>query len=153
MRPIHTLALFATLACAAAAHASDADQHAFLIRHAEAGDGDDPILSEAGAQRADGWHAALGAPELFVVYATPTRRALQTARAIAEDSGAELRQYEHGRLDVLAVELRTVPGNVVVVGHSNTTPELAELLGVEPGEPIAHDEHDRVYRVDLDAIP
>ena len=33
-----------------------------------------------------------------------------------------------------------------MVGHSNTTPQLAELLGADPGEPIVEaNEYDRLY--------
>ena len=39
--------------------------------------------------------------------------------------------------------------NLAVVGHSNTTDELARLLGGDGGTPIGHDEYDRLYRVDL----
>jgi hypothetical protein len=34
-----------------------------------------------------------------------------------------------------------------VVGHSNTTPELAGLLGGDPGSPISEDEYDRLYAI------
>ena len=36
----------------------------------------------------------------------------------------------------------------MVVGHSNTTPELVELMGGEGGEPIVESwEYDRLYLV------
>ncbi|HEX6202017.1 MAG TPA: hypothetical protein VF100_03370, partial [Thermoanaerobaculia bacterium] len=56
--------------------------------------------------------------------------------------------YDPRRLAELAAALRAGEGTVLVVGHSNTTPELVRLLGGDPGAPIAHDEHDRLYRVD-----
>ena len=41
--------------------------------------------------------------------------------------------------------------SVLVVGHSNTTPQLAELLGAEPGDPIVEKtEYDRLYVINLD---
>jgi len=41
-------------------------------------------------------------------------------------------------------------GTHLVVGHSNTTPPLTELLGGEGGEPIVEaTEYDRLYRVDI----
>jgi hypothetical protein len=45
----------------------------------------------------------------------------------------------------LADELISSPGRCLVVGHSDTTPELVRLLGGEPGPVIADDEYDRLY--------
>jgi hypothetical protein len=36
---------------------------------------------------------------------------------------------------------------VVVVGHSNTLPELVKLFGGAPGAEIADDEFDRLYQL------
>ena len=41
-------------------------------------------------------------------------------------------------------------GRHLVVGHSNTTPELVTLLGGSPGTPIEEaDEYDRLYLVEV----
>ena len=42
--------------------------------------------------------------------------------------------------------MRAQHGIFVIVGHSNTTPQLAALLGGEAGEPIVEmGENDRLY--------
>ena len=47
----------------------------------------------------------------------------------------------------LAAALLSSPGRHLVVGHSNTTPELVGLLGGDPSSPIPEDEYDRLYVV------
>jgi broad specificity phosphatase PhoE len=88
------------------------------------------------------------AARLAARLATDTRRARDTAAPVAARHGLDVEPYDHRRLADLAARLRERRGTVLVVGHSNTTPELVRLLGGDPGAPIAHDEHDRLYRVD-----
>lgn len=138
-------------ASVASSTAAAAAGEVLLIRHAEAaGHAGDPALSAAGRQRAQAFaarRAAAFAPA--TVYVTATRRATQTGEIIAQATGAELAVYDPARLDALAATLRASGGRSIVVGHSNTTPMLASLLGGNAGSPIAADEYDRVYRIDL----
>ncbi len=53
--------------------------------------------------------------------------------------------YDRDNLSELAEKLLAHPGRYLVVGHSDTTPELVRLLGGEPGSNIADDEYDRLY--------
>ncbi|HEX2162968.1 MAG TPA: phosphoglycerate mutase family protein [Thermoanaerobaculia bacterium] len=120
-----------------------------LVRHAEAeSGGTDPALTDAGRRRAEALADLLADEPLAAVLATDTRRARDTAAPTAERHGLTVEIYDPRRLDELAARLRERGGSVLVVGHSNTTPELARLLGGDPGTPIAHHEHDRLYRVD-----
>lgn len=120
-----------------------------LVRHAEtAVPGPDPELSPAGHRRAAGIADLLAGEGIDRVLATDTRRARSTALPIAERLGLEVEIYDPRRLAELAAALRAGGGTVLVVGHSNTTPELVRLLGGDPGAPIGEAEHDRLYRVD-----
>lgn len=118
----------------------------FLVRHAEKHlDSDDPDLTEAGRQRAAALARALRSVPLDEVYSTDTHRTRQTAAPAAESRSLEVRLYD-ADLARLAARLRERPGRYLVVGHSNTTPELVELLGGEPGPPIDElTEYDRLY--------
>jgi hypothetical protein len=54
--------------------------------------------------------------------------------------------YNARQLADLAEKLKSLPGRHLVSGHSNTTPELVQLLGGEPGSPIVEaGENDRLY--------
>ncbi len=48
-----------------------------------------------------------------------------------------------------AERLRGTPGRHLILGHSNTTPDLVAALGGDPGTPIAEMEYDRLYIVTL----
>lgn len=133
-----------------------------LVRHAEtAPDGSrDPGLSAEGHERARRLSALVGDGELRAVYATEYRRTQETAAPVAEGAGVDVTvvPYGAGPLDGYAAavaalvrqDLADDPGGVVlVVGHSNTVPALAEALAGQPVAPIGEAEYDRVVRVRL----
>jgi phosphohistidine phosphatase SixA len=136
-------------AASAAATAGQPAGVAFLVRHGEKEAGDDPVLSAAGAQRAERLAELLAAEGIGRILVTDTRRARATAAPLAARLGITPEVYDPKRLDVLAGEIRRGGGRVLVVGHSNTTGVLAGELGGDPGTAIADDEYDRLYRVEL----
>jgi broad specificity phosphatase PhoE len=80
------------------------------------------------------------------VLSSDLRRTRDTAAPLAEALGVELELYDPEALEVLVPRVTSEPGRYLVVGHSNTTSRLAELLGGEPGEPIDEPtEYDRLY--------
>lgn len=118
-----------------------------LVRHGEtAPDGTrDPGLSETGVSRADRLAALLADAGLTRIHTTGYRRTRGTAAPVAAALGMGAVEYDPRDLPAFAALLVTEPGRHLVVGHSNTTPELVALLGGDPGPPIAEDEHGRVY--------
>ena len=85
---------------------------------------------------------------LGAIYSTDFVRTLETAEPLASALGLRVRLYDWDALNALAEELTAIPGRRLVVGHSDTTPELVELLGGEPGAPIDEaSEYDRLYVV------
>jgi probable phosphoglycerate mutase len=126
----------------------------FLVRHAEkAPDGNDPALTKAGRQRARDLATLLLAEGIEFVYSTDFARTRDTATPLAEQLGLQLTLYDWDQMDALAAELRTPGRRSLVVGHSDTTPELVGLLGGEPGTAIDESgEYDRLYvvRIELD---
>jgi broad specificity phosphatase PhoE len=123
----------------------------FLVRHAEkAGDDRDPGLSKAGQARAGELAEMLADAGITAIYSSDYRRARDTAQPLATQLGLEIMIYDPQQLETLAQILRTSAGRSLVVGHSNTTPELVELLGGEPGPAIDEaKEHDRFYSLTL----
>lgn len=124
----------------------------YLVRHAEptlpmyADSSSDPQLNEAGRARAEALADTLAAEHLDRIFSTDYRRTRQTASPVAERSGLEVEIYDPRSLEAFASRLAATPGRHLVVGHSNTTPELVRLLGGDPGEPIDEErEFDRLY--------
>ncbi len=127
----------------------------FLVRHAEraADDPQDPGLTPAGRERAQLLARILADAGLTAVYSTPFRRTMDTARPVARAAGLDIRTYDPrdpAAMRAFADELRASTGRILVTGHSNTTPDLVEKLGGDPGSPIAEsDYYDRLYLVTI----
>lgn len=124
----------------------------FVVRHAEKMDdrSGDPGLTPEGEARARALARTLRSVDLDRIHSTPTLRTLSTAAPVRRDSGARIRAYHANALEPLAARIRAHPGRHLVVGHSNTVPDLVRLLGGEPGPPIAAGwEYDRLYVLTL----
>lgn len=123
----------------------------YLVRHAERAEDHpaDPTLSPQGEVRADELARLLADAPLDRIFSTDFRRTRLTAAPVAEAHGLEVEVYEpRGEgLRAFIESLRSTPGHVLVVGHSNTTPELVEALGGDSVSPIAEMEYDRLYLV------
>ena len=133
----------------AMAQASEPATIVYVVRHAErAEDGtNDPPISEAGEARSRLLVPMLRDVALTHVHTTDFRRTRATVAAIAETRGLEPRLYDPRDLPAFAERLRATPGRHLVVGHSNTNPELVAALGGDGGEPIGEMEYDRGYVV------
>jgi phosphohistidine phosphatase SixA len=129
---------------------SQADEEAavvYLVRHAEKSDaGRDPQLSAAGRQRALLLANMLRDAGITRIYSTDFIRTRDTAAPLADLLDAEIGIYDGEDLDELISSLSQSGARSLVVGHSNTTPELVELLGGESGGEIDEaSEYDRLY--------
>ncbi len=102
-----------------------------LLRHAETTEiGTNPNLSTAGQERVMELVRLLKNVSLNAVYSTNYNRTQQTAQPVADDQGVILDTYNpsalHSLTDGILVDYRG--GAVLVVGHSNTTSDLLNVL-------------------------
>lgn len=121
-----------------------------LVRHAErADDGStsDPDLSAAGVERARCLARTLANAGVTSIRSTNYRRTLRTAAPLAEALGLDIETYDPRDLSAVAADLASTGGTIVVVGHSNTTPELVRALGGDPVGPMGESDYDRLYTV------
>jgi broad specificity phosphatase PhoE len=127
-----------------------------VVRHAEkANDGSaDPTLTAAGQARAQALAARLRGQPVRAAYATAYRRTQETALPTAQAHGLRVTTYD-ARMDVqaFAAQLRRDhgAGQVLVVGHSNTAPQIAAALCGCDVAPMAETEFDRLMTVRADA--
>ena len=121
----------------------------FLVRHAEKADTSrDPELSEAGRQRASELAQVLRDAHIDHIHSTNYIRTRETAAPSAAMLGLKSEFYDPTQLAEFAQTLTQQGQRHLVVGHSNTTPELVRLLGGDPGSPIEESgEYDRLYIV------
>jgi phosphohistidine phosphatase SixA len=108
-----------------------------LLRHAEKEaapkDPRDPSLSAAGAARAQELARLLGASGASRLYSSEFRRTAETLAPLSQGLSVPVEAVSAGKPKELLLRLDALPpGSVAVVcGHSNTIPQVAELLGVE----------------------
>lgn len=134
-------------ACGAPTSNPEPDATYYLVRHAEkTKDKKDPALTAEGIKRAQDLALWLKGVPLTKIYSSDYRRTRDTAAPIASLTKLEMILYNPSDLGSFAKELLMETGQILVVGHSNTTPELSELLGGKSGQPIVEaTEYDRLY--------
>jgi len=121
----------------------------YLVRHAEKElDVKNPPLSRAGVSRSIELMHYLANVPLDAIYSTDYRRTLETAEPISTLFRMNIEHYDPSDLPAFANELKAQFGVILVVGHSNTTPQLVELLGGDSVSEINEaSEYDRLYHV------
>ena len=146
--PAATLVLAALLCAPAAARAQRA---VFVVRHAEKISDTDERLSDAGRARAARLAGLLKNAGVTAIYATDTERARDTAGPLAQASKVTVAIYDTGGTAPgaasFAGRLRAQNANdaVLVVGHSNTVPEILRALGCVEEVTIDKDQYDDLF--------
>ena len=84
---------------------------------------------------------------IAAVYSTDTERTRGTARPLADARRLPVTVYDKPK--ALAEKVRAEHGGdaVLVVGHSNTVPELLKAFGCAESVSIAADEYDNLFVV------
>jgi len=113
----------------------------YLIRHAEKDRTDeqnaDPELTQTGLGRAMHWAEIMNSVPLDAVYSTDYRRTAMTASPTAIKQDVDVNYYDPQNIDFEQFKIDNLNKNVLVVGHSNSTPDFANrLLGNELYEQI-----------------
>ncbi len=119
-----------------------------VVRHAEKvlDDSKDPPLTPAGLARAEALAASLADAPLQAVYATALRRTQQTATPTARAHQLQIVTYdakEPATQFAAQLKQRHATGTVLVVGHSNTVPDIAAALCACDAAPMDDTEYDR----------
>ena len=139
-----------------------AQQTVFLVRHAERADTSpgisptmaaDPDLSEAGRARAESLASALKDARITAIYATEFKRTQQTAAPLAKILGLTVKVVTSKSAADLLKQLKAEKGNVLVVGHANTVPEVIKAIGVATPVTIGDDEFDNMFLVSTGTQP
>lgn len=116
-----------------------------LLRHAEkADDGTkDPDLSSEGHARANRIASMLCDTPVEAIYATAYKRTQNTVRPLAEKLSISVKAYEPLKKEAIEQMLADHRGGTIVVaGHSNTVPRIANLLiGAQRFSDFADDEY------------
>ena len=94
-----------------------------LIRHAEKeATGTDPNLTKEGEERAKKLVSMLEKQHVDEIYSTNFNRTKNTVKPLAEAKGLQVKTYDK------QPDVANLKGTIVIVGHSNTIPALANQL-------------------------
>lgn len=120
----------------------------YVVRHAEkAATGKDPELTAEGKARAQNIAVILQKAGITHVFSTPFARTRATAEPTALRSGVAVETYDPRAPQALVDKVKSLDGAVLVVGHSNTVPELVRLFGGAAGADIPESEYDSLYQL------
>lgn len=151
--------LFFILAAALIATGARAESPAiFIVRHAERADAGgpaqaDPALSQAGKVRASSLAEALRDARISAIYTTEYKRTQETAAPLAASLGVKSEIIPAKDESGLIAKLKANSGNVLVVGHSNTVPEIIKALGISTPVTLAENDYDDLFLVGLEKPP
>jgi imidazolonepropionase-like amidohydrolase/phosphohistidine phosphatase SixA len=121
----------------------------YLMRHLPAAAGSpDPGLTGEGAQAARTLPGLLAAAGLNAIFVTDTQRSRQTAAPLAAALGLTPSVYDPRNPAALVAAAAAAAGPVLVIGHSNTVPDLVTRFGGAPIAPLGEKDFGAVWRLE-----
>jgi phosphohistidine phosphatase SixA len=126
----------------------------FLVRHAERADTSpeapatmaaDPSLSDAGRVRAASLAAILKDAGISAIFVTEFKRTQETAAPLAKALGITPTAIASKDAAGLIARLKQIDGTALVVGHSNTVPDVVKALGVTGPVSIGDADFDNLF--------
>lgn len=120
----------------------------YLVRHAEKqADTKNPALTQCGKERARQLATLLSTANIKSIYSTSYQRTMSTAAPLSNKQNIAIKNYDPRQLELFAVHLKQRKENALVVGHSNTTPQLTELLSEEKIPPMSEKQYQSLYQL------
>jgi len=120
----------------------------YLIRHAEKQvELKNPPLTECGLKRAEQIAITLEQTNIEKIYSTQYTRTEQTVAPIAKKLSLDVISYSPSALKEFSQQIMNDQTTALIVGHSNTTPQLAALLSGMPVSDITEQEYQMLYQV------
>jgi phosphohistidine phosphatase SixA len=111
----------------------------YVLRHLDTPAGErDPDLLPEGQRAAALLPARLAAHPPRTIFVTDYRRTRQTAASVAARWGLTPIVYNPADTPALVAQARAAAGPVLIVGHSNTVPDIVEQLGGTRPAPLSH---------------
>lgn len=126
----------------------------YLIRHAEKDRSDsenvDPELNQKGLGRAMHWAEILNEVGLDAIYSTDFNRTSMTAAPSSVKQNIDVQYYDPRTIDIEQFKADNLNKKVLVVGHSDTTPDFAnKLIGEEKYSQIDDSENGSLFIVQI----
>lgn len=142
---MRVLLLLITILVSSQSHAKSI----YLARHAEKQVGSNPSLTTEGKNRAKQLAYLLEHVNIKHVYSTQYLRTEETAQPTADLHSVPIKSYDPRQLSGFAEQLKTLDGHILVIGHSNTTPQLVSLLTGQKLNDLSEHEYGDVFQVNI----
>jgi broad specificity phosphatase PhoE len=126
----------------------------YFIRHAEKdrsnSENSNPELTQKGLGRAMHWAKILQDVEFDAIYSTDYLRTSQTAAPTSVQQDVDVEYYDPRIIDIEKFKADNLKRTVLVVGHSNTTPEMVNgIIGEEKYSAMADDDNGSLFIVQI----
>lgn len=120
----------------------------YFVRHAEKVSGhDNPSLTRCGKQRAQQLATLLSASNIKSIYSTHYNRTMSTAAPVSKALDIPITNYSAKSLNQFALHLKQIGENALIVGHSNTSPQLVNLLTSQKLTNLNEDDFKTFYQI------
>lgn len=135
-----------------AASAVAEPQAIFLVRHAERATisgrvPSDTGLSTEGKTRAEHLAQELKDAKISAIFTTEYKRTQETVAPLAESLGIRPAVVAAGDFRSLVAKIKGASGNLLVVGHSNTLPQIINALGASSRVTVSESDYDNLFIV------
>lgn len=146
IRSLFMAALGALIALAAVPAAAQGNVYVMRHLNTPAGQADPDLLPE-GRQAAEALASWFRDERPLAIYVTDYKRTRETVAPLAARLGLTPIVYDPRDTPGLVARVRAEHGAVLVVGHSNTVPDIVAALGGERPAPLVHEDFGDIWRV------
>ena len=141
-------AILALTGCVSAALPTTPVPNIYVMRHLNTPEGvTDPDLAPEGRAAAEALATWLAPDPPSAIFVSDTKRARQTAAPTAVRFGVAPTVYNPRDTPGLLSSILAHQGTFLIVGHSNTVPEIIAGLGGEKPAPLFHLDFGDIWRI------
>lgn len=127
-----------------------------LVRHAEKATegGKDPELKPEGVTRAESFSELFSKASVDAIYSTDFKRTLNTVTPLATAKNLSVNTYSSMKsVDLESLLTKHVGGTIVISGHSNTIPDIANaLIGEKKFKQFEDDDYGNILVISVTAV-
>ena len=142
------VALLVAFASAVGHAATPAQPNIYVMRHLHTPAGvTDPDLTDEGKKYAAAVSHSFQRDPPDVIYVSSTKRAQQTAAPLADRLKLTPKIYDPRDTPGLIASVSAETGTVLIVGHSNTVPDIVEKLGGQRPDDLSHEDFGDIWHI------
>jgi broad specificity phosphatase PhoE len=142
------VALLVAFASAVGHAATPAQPNIYVMRHLHTPAGvSDPDLTDEGKKYAAAVSHSFQRDPPDVIYVSSTKRAQQTAAPLAERLKLTPKIYDPRDTPGLIASVSAESGTVLIVGHSNTVPDIVQKLGGQRPDDLSHEDFGDIWHI------